>query len=208
MSDSARPHRWQPNRLLCPWDSPGKNSGMGCHFLLPRIFPTQGESPCLWHRWVDFLPLCHQRDDQVIRQKLQLVKFAKGTLVFTHFLPVCYLYLSSLAHSAKHLTLLLPTLLFPRPFWQYSHWTLENNELTLLLFKFSLIVPLTIWLSFSISLTQIICVTLHSSVLLCQLQTTVLPTSHFQLLAINFSTNSYFYIYSHPNNPTPQTWQV
>ena len=29
-----RPHRWQPTRLLCPWDSPGKNTGVGCHFLL------------------------------------------------------------------------------------------------------------------------------------------------------------------------------
>ena len=29
-----RPHRWQPTRLLHPWDSPGKNSGVGCHFLL------------------------------------------------------------------------------------------------------------------------------------------------------------------------------
>ena len=34
MSDSVRPHRWQPTRLLCPWDSPGKNTGVGCHFLL------------------------------------------------------------------------------------------------------------------------------------------------------------------------------
>ena len=34
MSDSMRPHRWQPTRLLCPWDSPRKNTGVGCHFLL------------------------------------------------------------------------------------------------------------------------------------------------------------------------------
>ena len=34
MSDSMRPHRWQPTRLLRPWDSPGKNTGVGCHFLL------------------------------------------------------------------------------------------------------------------------------------------------------------------------------
>ena len=34
MSDSARPHRWQPTRLPCPWDSPGKNIGMGCHLFL------------------------------------------------------------------------------------------------------------------------------------------------------------------------------
>ena len=34
MSDSVRPYRQQPTRLLCPWDSPGKNTGVGCHFLL------------------------------------------------------------------------------------------------------------------------------------------------------------------------------
>ena len=34
MSDSMRPHRWPPTRLPCPWDSPGKNTGVGCHFLL------------------------------------------------------------------------------------------------------------------------------------------------------------------------------
>ena len=34
MSDSVRPHRRQPTRILCSWDSPGKNTGVGCHFLL------------------------------------------------------------------------------------------------------------------------------------------------------------------------------
>ena len=34
MSDSVRPHRRQPTRLRHPWDSPGKNTGVGCHFLL------------------------------------------------------------------------------------------------------------------------------------------------------------------------------
>ena len=34
MSNSVRPHRRQPTRLPCPWDSPGKNTGVGCHFLL------------------------------------------------------------------------------------------------------------------------------------------------------------------------------
>ena len=33
-SDSVRPHRRQPTRLPRPWDSPGKNTGAGCHFLL------------------------------------------------------------------------------------------------------------------------------------------------------------------------------
>ena len=34
VSDSVRPQRWKPTRLPCPWDSPGKNTGVGCHFLL------------------------------------------------------------------------------------------------------------------------------------------------------------------------------
>src|SRR5574338_476607 len=34
MSDSVRPHRRQPTSLPRPWDSPGKNTGVGCHFLL------------------------------------------------------------------------------------------------------------------------------------------------------------------------------
>ena len=47
-------------RLLCPWDSPGKNTGVGCHFLLQGIFLTQGSNPSLLHllhAQADSLPL-------------------------------------------------------------------------------------------------------------------------------------------------------
>ena len=37
MSDSVRPHRRQPTRFPRPWDSPGKNTGVGCHFLLQWV---------------------------------------------------------------------------------------------------------------------------------------------------------------------------
>ena len=37
MSDSVRPQRWQPTRLPHPWNSPGKNTGVGCHFLLQCV---------------------------------------------------------------------------------------------------------------------------------------------------------------------------
>ena len=37
MSDSVRPHRRQPTRPRSPWDSPGKNTGVGCHFLLQSM---------------------------------------------------------------------------------------------------------------------------------------------------------------------------
>ena len=49
MSDSLQPHGlWLP-RLLCPWNFPGKSTGVSCHFLLQRIFPTQEFSPRLLH---------------------------------------------------------------------------------------------------------------------------------------------------------------
>ena len=44
VSDSLRPHGLQPTRFLRPWDFPGKNTGVGCHFLFQEIFPTQGSS--------------------------------------------------------------------------------------------------------------------------------------------------------------------
>ena len=47
MSDSLQPYGLWPTRLFCPWDSPGKNTGVGCHVLLQGIFLTQGLNPCL-----------------------------------------------------------------------------------------------------------------------------------------------------------------
>ena len=55
-----RPHRLKPARLLCPWDFPSKNMGVGCHFLLQEIFPTQGMNPSFLHWQANSLPLSHQ----------------------------------------------------------------------------------------------------------------------------------------------------
>ena len=49
LSDSLWPHGLYPTRLLPPWDFSGKNTGVGCHFLLQEIFPTQGLNPGLPH---------------------------------------------------------------------------------------------------------------------------------------------------------------
>ena len=46
-------------RLLCSWYFPGKNTRLGCHFLLQRIFLTQGWNPCLPHWQTGSLPLSH-----------------------------------------------------------------------------------------------------------------------------------------------------
>ena len=60
MSDPVGPYRLQSARLLGPWDFPGKNTGVGCHFLLYGISPTQGSNPHLLgllHWQVGSLPL-------------------------------------------------------------------------------------------------------------------------------------------------------
>ena len=47
------PHALQPSRLLCPWDFPGKSTGLSCHFLLHGIFLIQGSNSHLWiGRWI------------------------------------------------------------------------------------------------------------------------------------------------------------
>ena len=46
VSKSMQPHRRQPTRLPRPWDSPGKNTGVGCHFLLSSIYNVLCGQPC------------------------------------------------------------------------------------------------------------------------------------------------------------------
>ena len=56
VSDSSQPHGLQPTRLLCPWNSPGKNNGVCCHALFQGNLPNpeiELKSPALQE---DFLP--------------------------------------------------------------------------------------------------------------------------------------------------------
>ena len=59
MSNSVRSYGLWPNKLLCPWDSPGKNTREVCHFLLQGIFLTQEWNLHLLHWQADSLPLSH-----------------------------------------------------------------------------------------------------------------------------------------------------
>ena len=60
MSNSLQPYELQPTRLLCPWDSPVKNTGVGCHALFQGIFPTQGSNPDFLHCRQILYHLSHQ----------------------------------------------------------------------------------------------------------------------------------------------------
>ena len=59
VSNSLQPHGLYPTRLFCPWNFPGKDTGVGCRFLLQGIFLTQGSSLYLLHWQADSLPLSH-----------------------------------------------------------------------------------------------------------------------------------------------------
>ena len=86
MSNSSRCYGQFPTRLLCPWDSPGKNTGVGCHFLLQGIFPTKGSNPSL--------PLC--------RQALYHLSHQGSPLIHKHALKHRWL----LKHTCAHIQLI------------------------------------------------------------------------------------------------------
>ena len=79
VSDSVCLYRSQPSRLLCPWESPGKNTGLGCHaLLLQGIFPTQGYNPrllCLLRWQESSLPLGRWQSPKPGKPKRLLFKW-------------------------------------------------------------------------------------------------------------------------------------
>ena len=81
MSNSLQPHGLGPARLLCPWKSPGKNTGVGSHSLLQGIFPTQGSNPGLLHcKWILYC-LSHQGNPVIVfrfKEKLNIVWPTRG----------------------------------------------------------------------------------------------------------------------------------
>ena len=66
VSDSLWPHRLQPSRLLCSWNSPGQNTGVGSRSLLQGIFPTQGLNPGLLHCRQIHYHLSHQERPRIV----------------------------------------------------------------------------------------------------------------------------------------------
>ena len=84
---SLRPHGLQPARLLCLWDSPGKNTGVGSHSLFQGIFWTKGSNPGLLHcSWLLYhlshqgSPISSLRRDFLQILQLQLIQTENMTL--------------------------------------------------------------------------------------------------------------------------------
>ena len=74
------PYGLQPTRLLCPWYFPGKNTGIGCHFLLRGMCPSQRSDLCLLHWQADSLLLSHQRSPDFPQEssKRNVLKWGDG----------------------------------------------------------------------------------------------------------------------------------
>ena len=102
VSDSLRPHESQHARPPCPWDSPGKNTGVGCHALLQGIFLTEGLNLCLLHllHFALILPalllfsLCSQPSTSPMASNLYLC-FSTGFIESSHPLVGLLLYTMS-----------------------------------------------------------------------------------------------------------------
>ena len=80
--DSLQPHGLYPTRLLYPWNSPGKNTGAGCHSLLQWIFLTQGSNPSLLHYRQILYLLGHQGS-----YFIHSINDAYRSIPISHFIP-------------------------------------------------------------------------------------------------------------------------
>ena len=131
--DSLRPHGLQSTRLLCPWDFPGKDTGVGCHFLLWGIFPIQGSNPCLLHCRQTLYCLSHQgrplcMQKWRIHSKFSLWATYGGTCCFYFLLfPCLYVLFSCNKHTKKKIRKPMwkcPSLIYGkgRRSWGWVHW--------------------------------------------------------------------------------------
>ena len=92
VSDSLWTYGLEPIRLLCPWDSPGKNTGVGCHALFQGIFLTQGSNShlsCLLHWQVGSLLLAPPGKPHLfiyfgVRFEIQIFKLPHLTYLTRH----------------------------------------------------------------------------------------------------------------------------
>ena len=85
MSDSVRPHRQQPTRLSRPRDSPGKNTGVGCHFLL-QFIKVKSESEVTQSRPTLSDPMDRSLPDSSIRGIFQARVLEWGAIAFSELL--------------------------------------------------------------------------------------------------------------------------
>ena len=93
MSDSVRPHGRQPTRLPCPWDSPGKNTGVGCHVLL-QCMKVKSESEFAKSCLTSSNPMDCSLPGSSIHGIFQARVLEWGAIAFSKYLCILRLYLT------------------------------------------------------------------------------------------------------------------
>ena len=131
MSNSVQPHRWQPTRLPHPWDSPGKNTGVGCHFLLQCI-KVKSESEVAQSCLTLSDPMDWSLPGSSVHEIFQARVLEWGAIAFSFFLellvispcssPVAYWTPSDLRGSSSNIISFYLFLLFMGFLWQ-EYWS-------------------------------------------------------------------------------------
>ena len=103
MSDSVWPHRRQPTRLCCPWDSLGKNTGVGCHFLL-QCMKVKSESEVTQSFQTLSNPMASPSGPSV-HGIFQARVLEWGAMGFSRLRPLSYVNYTSLKPKWKHFKL-------------------------------------------------------------------------------------------------------
>ena len=138
MSDSVRPHGLQPTRLLCPWDSPGKNTGGGFHFLL-QCMKVESESEVTQSCLTLSDPMDCSLPGSSIHGIFQATVLEWGAIAFSQFalihgpnIPGSYAILLFTASDLASITSHIHTLGFvfalapsPHSFWSYFSTDLQ-----------------------------------------------------------------------------------
>ena len=116
-------------RLLRPWDSPGKNTRVGCHFLLQGLFPTQGSNLSLHHCLADSLPLSHLGSPTWLPGSIKLrqwLPFEIDWMAAPSFNPPAFLLLKLIQPAPTpgplHSPCSLPGTLSPTPFPDFQYF--------------------------------------------------------------------------------------
>ena len=88
MSNSLSPYGLQPTRLLCPWDTPGKNTGVGCHFLLQGVFPAQRSNHISYVSCIGRQVLYHWCHLGSLTHEIHILNFIVSNLINVSFRAV------------------------------------------------------------------------------------------------------------------------
>ena len=107
MSDSVQPHRQQPTRLPRPWDSPGKNTGVGCHFLL-QCMKVKSESEVALSCPTLSNPMDCSLPGSSIHGIFQARVLEWGAIAFSFSKALCHKIESNSDQNLKVMTLGLP----------------------------------------------------------------------------------------------------